>query len=138
MLRKLFGNFKKIFMNDLIADLLARIQNGVMRKKETVEVVNTKINKGILEVLKMEEMINEYTDNGRMLEVELMYDGLQPVISHFEKVSKPGQRVYVSKKEIVPIMNGRGISIISTPQGLMSGAMAKSKNLGGELICKIW
>lgn len=138
MLRKLFGNFKKIFMNDLIADLLARIQNGIMRKKETVEVVNTKINKGILEVLKMEEMINEYTDNGRMLEVELMYDGLQPVISHFEKVSKPGQRVYVSKKEIVPIMNGRGISIISTPQGLMSGAMAKSKNLGGELICKIW
>jgi len=125
-------------MNDLIADLLARIQNGIMRKKETVEVVNTKINRGILDVLKMEEMIKEYVDNGRMLEVELMYDGLQPVISHFERVSKPGQRVYVSKKEIVPIMNGRGISIISTPQGLMSGAMAKSKNLGGELICKIW
>ena len=54
-------------MNDLIADLLARIQNGIMRKKETIEVVNTKINKGILDVLKMEEMIKEYVDNGRML-----------------------------------------------------------------------
>ena len=138
MLRKLFGNLRIYIMNDLIADLLARLQNGIMRKKETVEVVNTKINKGILEVLKIEEMIKEYTDNGRMLEVEIMYDGLEPVISHFERVSKPGQRVYVTKKEIVPIMNGRGISIISTPKGLMSGAMAKSKNLGGELICKIW
>lgn len=125
-------------MNDLIADLLARIQNGIMRKKEKVDVVNTKMNRSILEVLKQEEMIKEYIENEKMLEVELMYDGLQPVISHLERVSKPGQRVYVTKKEIIPVMNGRGISIISTSEGLMSGAMAKSKNLGGELICKIW
>lgn len=125
-------------MNDLIADLLARIQNAILRKKETVDVVKTKINEGILKVLKQEEMIANYTDNGRMLTVELMYDGLEPVITHLERVSKPGQRIYIASKEIVPIMNGRGISIISTSKGLMSGAMAKSKKLGGELICKIW
>ncbi|MDD4382028.1 MAG: 30S ribosomal protein S8 [Candidatus Dojkabacteria bacterium] len=125
-------------MNDLIADLLARIQNAIMRKKETVDVVKTKINEEILKVLKQEEMIIDYTDNDRMLTVELMYDGLEPVISHLERVSKSGQRVYIASKDIVPIMNGRGISIISTSKGLMSGAMAKSKKLGGELICKIW
>jgi small subunit ribosomal protein S8 len=125
-------------MNDLIADLLARIQNAIMRKKETVDVVKTKINEEILKVLKQEEMIANYEDNGEMLTVELMYDGLEPVISHLERVSKSGQRIYITSKDIVPIMNGRGISIISTSKGLMSGAMAKSKKLGGELICKIW
>ncbi len=125
-------------MNDLIADLLARIQNAIMRKKETVDVVKTKINAEILKVLKQEEMITDYTENDRMLTVELMYDGLEPVISHLERVSKSGQRVYIVSKDIVPIMNGRGISIISTSKGLMSGAMAKSKKLGGELICKVW
>lgn len=125
-------------MNDLIADLLARIQNAILRKKETVDVVKTKINEGILKVLKQEEMITDYSDNERMLTVELMYDGLEPVITHLERVSKPGQRIYITSKDIVPIMNGRGISIISTSKGLMSGAMAKSKKLGGELICKVW
>ncbi len=125
-------------MNDLIADMLARLQNGIMRKKETVDVLNTKINKEILRVLKEEKMIEDYADNGRYVEVKPLYDNNEPVITHLERVSKPGQRIYTTKQEIKPVMNGRGISIISTSSGLFSGAMAKSKDLGGELICKVW
>ncbi len=125
-------------MNDLIADLLARIQNAIQRKKETVEVINTKVNNELLRVLKEEEMITDYEINDKVVSVTLKYYDKEPVITHLERVSKSGQRIYVSTKEIVPIMNGRGISIISTSEGLMTGARAKSKKLGGELICKIW
>lgn len=125
-------------MNDLIADMLIRIKNAVMRKKNSVEVPNTKINKHILEVMKNEEMIGDFEEKERMIEVALKYDENEPVIIHLEKVSKPGQRIYVSSNEIVPVMNGRGISIVSTSKGIMTGAMAKGQNLGGELICKIW
>ena len=125
-------------MNDLIADMLIRIKNAVMRKKDFVEVLNTKINKHILEVMKDELMIEDFKEKERMLEVALKYDEDQPVIIHLEKVSKPGQRIYVSSNEIVPVMNGRGISVISTSKGIMTGAMAKGQNLGGELICEIW
>jgi len=125
-------------MNDLIADMLIRIKNAVMRKKNSVEVPNTKINKHILEVMKNEEMIGDFEEKERMIEVALKYDGNEPVIIHLEKVSKPGQRIYVSSNEIVPVMNGRGISIVSTSKGIMTGARAKGQNLGGELICKIW
>lgn len=125
-------------MNDLIADMLIRIQNAIMRMKDNVEVVNTKVNAEILRVLKEEEMIEDYEDKGRYIDVVLKYDDKEPVITHLEKVSKSGQRIYVTHKEIMPIMNGRGISIISTSTGVLSGARAKSKNLGGELICKVW
>jgi small subunit ribosomal protein S8 len=125
-------------MNDLIADMLIRIKNAVMRKKDFVEVPNTKINKHILEVMKNEEMIEDFEEKDRMIEVALKYDENEPVIIHLERVSKPGQRIYVSSNEIVPVMNGRGISVISTSKGIMTGAMAKSQNLGGELICQIW
>ena len=125
-------------MNDLIADMLIRIKNAIMRKKNSVEVPNTKINKHILEVMKNEEMIGDFEEKERMIEVALKYDENEPVIIHLEKVSKPGQRIYVSSNEIVPVMNGRGISIVSTSKGIMTGARAKGQNLGGELICKIW
>ena len=125
-------------MNDLIADLLARIQNGIERKKESVIVPRTKINMEILRVLKTEKMIKDYKESEEGINVELLYDGKEPVITTLERVSKPGQRIYIASKDITPVMNGRGISIISTSKGLMSGAVAKSKKLGGELICKVW
>lgn len=125
-------------MNDPIADMLTRIQNAIMRKKETVEVLNTNVNAEVLKVLKQESMITDYSVNDRYIEVVLKYDGNESVITHLEKVSKTGQRIYVAYKEIKPIMNGRGISIISTSSGVLSGAMAKSKKMGGELICKVW
>ena len=127
-------------MNDLIADMLTRIQNGIMRKKESVSVINTNINREILSVLKKEEMIDDFevSDDKKTVEVKIAYNDKEPVITKLQKVSKPGQRIYVSKKEIKPVMNGRGISIISTSKGVMSGAVAKSQDLGGEFICKIW
>ncbi len=127
-------------MNDLIADMLARIQNAIMRNKEFVSVLNTNINRDILKVLKKEEMIKDFklNEDSRTVGVELLYENKEPVISKLQRVSKPGQRIYVTKKEIKPIMNGKGISIISTSEGVMSGSVAKSKDLGGEFICKVW
>lgn len=125
-------------MNDLVADMLTRIQNAIMRRKDEVAVINTKMNASILEVVKGEGMIEDYKIEGKDIIVKIAYNEKEPVITKLQKVSKPGQRIYVTKKEIVPIMNGRGISVISTSKGLMTGAMAKSQNLGGEFICKIW
>lgn len=125
-------------MNDLTADLLARLKNGIERMKEEVLVPETKMNLEILRVLKEEEMISGYTKTDEGIVVEIIYDGKEPMVTQFKRVSSPGQRIYISSKDITPVMNGRGISIISTSKGLMSGAMAKSKKLGGELICKIW
>ena len=127
-------------MNDYISDLLARLQNGIMRKRETIEVPSTKIIVEVLKVLEQEKMIKSFEENEKgLLEVSPLYleDGT-PIVEHFNRVSKPGQRIYVTTTEIVPIMNGRGISIISTSSGVMSGAMAKNKKIGGELICKVW
>lgn len=125
-------------MNDFTADLLARLQNGIERKKETILVPNTKMNVEILKVLEMEKMIVGYKQAEDGINVEMMYEDKEPVISVLKRVSKPGQRIYIASKDITPVMNGRGIAIISTSKGLMSGAMAKSKKMGGELICKVW
>lgn len=126
-------------MNDKVADLLARLQNGVMKKKERVDIPITKLNKAILEILVMEEMLVGYEEKDEVYVAELMYreDG-EPEVFKFTKKSKLGQRLYTSAKAILPVMNGRGISIISTSQGVMSGAMAKSKGVGGEIICEVW
>jgi len=127
-------------VNDLIADLLARIQNTIMGKKPFVLVPKTKINREILRILKEEEMIEgfEEKENGE-IEVELSYiDGKEPVVSHFKRISKLGQRIYVTNQEIVPVLNGRGIAILTTSKGIMTGAKAKGEGLGGELICKVW
>ncbi|KKR05654.1 MAG: 30S ribosomal protein S8 [candidate division WS6 bacterium GW2011_GWF2_39_15] len=128
-------------MNDRISDLLARLQNGIIARKETINVPVTKGNKGVLDILKREEMINGYENDPEdvtMFRVTYMYTDGEPEVSKFVRISKPGLRKYVTAKDIKPVMNGRGISIISTSQGLMSGAVAKSKKLGGELICEIW
>lgn len=125
-------------MNDIVSDTLTRIRNAAMRKQETVQVVNTKISEGILSILKQESFIEGYDIDERNINVALKYTDGAPVVENFVRVSKPGQRIYVSYKDILPVMNGRGISIISTSNGLLSGAVAKSKKLGGEYICKIW
>jgi small subunit ribosomal protein S8 len=125
-------------MNDLIADFLARMKNGISRRKETVLVPVTKMNAEILRVLKEEEMIANYEKTEEGYEVEVVYDNGEPMVTQFKRVSSPGQRIYVSSNEIVPVMNGRGIAIISTSKGLMTGSSAKSQKLGGELICKVW
>jgi small subunit ribosomal protein S8 len=139
-LRNLFGKFIIKNMNDYISDLLARLQNGIMRKRESIEVPDTKMVKEILKVLETNAMIDTFEENedGKIDVYPLYFEDGTPVVEHFTRVSKPGQRMYVTHTEIIPVMNGRGISIISTSSGLMTGALAKSKKIGGELICEVW
>jgi small subunit ribosomal protein S8 len=125
-------------VNDLTADMLTRLQNAVMRKREDVEVLKNKLNIAVLEVLKQEGMITDFEIGDRTVTVSLVYEDKEPLVSHFTKVSKLGQRIYWSAEEIKPMMNGRGIYILSTSQGVMTGSQAKSKGVGGELICEIW
>lgn len=124
---------------DTIADLMARLKNGVMRRKGEVVVPATKMTAEILRILKEEAMISEFERTNGSFTVTLMYtQSGEPVVQSFKKISKSGQRIYVGSNKILPVMNGRGISIVSTSAGIMSGAMAKSKGIGGELICEIW
>jgi small subunit ribosomal protein S8 len=125
-------------INDTVADFLARMQNGIMREKKEIVVLKTKMIISILEILKYEEMIDSFEILEDTIVVKPLYQNREAVVSKFKRVSKPGQRIYVNVSGIIPIMNGRGISIISTSQGLLSGALAKSKGLGGEHICNIW
>jgi len=125
-------------INDTIADFLARMQNGIMREKKEIVVLKTKAIVSILEILKKEGMIEDFEILDDSIVVAPLYQNREPVVAKFKRISKPGQRIYVNVSQILPIMNGRGISIISTSQGLMTGALAKSKTLGGEHICNIW
>jgi small subunit ribosomal protein S8 len=127
-------------MNDYISDLMARLKNGIMRRKETIVVPSTKMVKAVIEVLANEGMIESFEEleSGNIAVQPLYTENGEPVVENFIRISKPGQRIYVTHTEITPVMNGRGINIISTSSGVMSGALAKSKKIGGELICKVW
>jgi small subunit ribosomal protein S8 len=125
-------------LTDIVADALARIKNGVMRKSQEVEVQKSNLIVAVLKVLKKEEFILDYKETETGVTVTLAYDDGEPVVENFKKMSKPGQRVYYGAKDLKPVMNGRGVAIISTSQGVMTGAMAKSRGLGGEIICNIW
>ena len=125
-------------INDTVADFLARMQNGIMRGKKEIVVLKTKTIEEILGILKKEEMIIDFEVQDDHIVVKPLYSNREPAVSKFKRISKPGQRIYVNSLQIVPIMQGRGISIISTSQGLMTGALAKSKGIGGEHICNIW
>jgi small subunit ribosomal protein S8 len=125
-------------VNDTIADFLARMQNGIMRGKGEVKVLKTRLIEDILGILKREGMIKGYEVREEEIIVNPLYKDREPAVSKFKRISSPGQRIYVNVLDIVPVMNGRGIAIISTSQGLMTGALAKSKGIGGEHICNIW
>lgn len=127
-------------MTDTLADTLARLKNATMRGKDVVVLPNVKQVGALLEILKSEKMIAGYELVDDSYEATLLYeeDTDLPLISSFVKVSKPGQRIYVKSSEILPVMNGRGIAVISTSKGLMSGGVAKANKLGGEYICNIW
>jgi len=126
-------------ITDFVADTLARIKNAVMRRSQEVEVKKSNLVISVLKILKKEEFIVNFVDNEiGGVTVTLAYDDGEPVVENFKKVSKPGLRVYYSVKDIKPVVNGRGIAVISTSEGVMTGAMAKSRGLGGEVICNIW
>ncbi len=128
-------------MTDTIADMLARIRNACHALHPMVEIPHSRLKEAIARVLKKEGYVADVTVDGKVkktLKLKLKYDGKQPVIQGLKRISKPGARRYVGAKEIPRIRGGLGIAIVSTPEGVMTGAQARRKNLGGELICYVW
>jgi len=130
-------------MNDPIGDMLTRIRNAQMRGKSTVHTPASKLRAWVLDVLADEGYIRGYektsSDDGHgAIEISLKYfDGI-PVIRELKRVSKPGRRVYLGVKDIPQVRQGLGVSIVSTPQGVMSDTNARAKNIGGEVICTVF
>ncbi len=136
-------------MTDPIADMLTRIRNAVMARHDVTSMPASKIKAAIAQVLKDEhyirdfEIVEEKDKRGRgphkVLRVHLNYTvRREPVLTGIQRVSKPGLRVYVQKREIPRVYGGLGIAILSTPQGIMTGQQAWRKNTGGEVLCYVW
>ncbi len=130
-------------MNDPLGDMLTRIRNAQMRGKSTVRTPASKLRAWVLDVLKNEGYIRGYeevtTEAGhKELEIGLKYHDGSPVIRELSRVSKPGRRVYAGSKEIPQVRQGLGVSIVSTPKGVMSDAAARTANVGGEVLCTVF
>ena len=130
-------------MNDPIGDMLTRIRNAQMRGKSTVSTPASKLRGWVLDVLADEGYIRGYektssTDGHGAIEISLKYFDGVPVIKELKRISKPGRRVYLGVKDIPQVRQGLGVSIVSTPQGVMSDANARAKNVGGEVICTVF
>ena len=130
-------------MNDPIGDMLTRIRNAQMRGKSTVSTPASKLRAWVLDVLADEGYIRGYektssTDGHGAIEISLKYFDGVPVIKELKRISKPGRRVYLGVKDITQVRQGLGVSIVSTPQGVMSDANARAKNVGGEVICTVF
>jgi small subunit ribosomal protein S8 len=123
---------------DPISDMLTRIRNAYMVGKETVVVSVSKIKEAILHILKEAGYIENYTKDGKNFMIELKYKDNKPAVSHIERISKPGRRLYVKKDEIPVVLSGHGVAIISTPKGVVTGEQAKEQGLGGEFIAKVY
>jgi len=130
-------------LTDPIADMLNRIRNGIVAKQEMVPVPASKTKIAIAEVLKQEGFIKDFevVSEGvkRNIRLRLSYSGRkEPAISGLRRVSKPGLRVYVQKREIPRVYGGLGIAILSTPRGVMTGQEAWRHRVGGEILCYVW
>lgn len=130
-------------LTDPVADLLTRIRNGIRSHHAKVDVPSSKLKIEILRILKDEGYVGGYKlseENGRpLLKVALKYGANdQPVISHLNRVSSPGCRVYVGRNQIRPVLGGLGINILTTPRGVMTGRDARKLGVGGEVLCEIW
>ena len=130
-------------MNDPIGDMLTRIRNAQMRGKSTVSTPSSKLRAWVLDVLADEGYIRGYekttsNDGHGAIEISLKYFDGVPVIRELKRVSKPGRRVYLGVKDIPQVRQGLGVSIVSTPQGVMSDANARAKNVGGEVLCTVF
>lgn len=129
-------------MNDPISDLLIRIKNAYMARKVNVEIPHSKMKEGVIAVLNRHGYIGkiEIIKDGakKTIKVDLVYDNKTPKFTNVEIVSTPGKRVYVPYTKLPKVFGGMGISILSTPKGIVSGSFAKKNKIGGELICKVW
>jgi small subunit ribosomal protein S8 len=135
-------------INDPIADMLTRIRNGVMSGLSLVAMPSSKVKLEIARILKEEGYIEDFEEaegvkpTHKVLRIRLKYVGerreKRPVISGLVRVSRPGRRVYSQKHEIPWVLSGMGISIMTTPKGVMTGQNARKLGIGGEILCKVW
>ena len=130
-------------MNDPLGDMLTRIRNAGMRRKGKVMTPGSRLRANVLDVLQQEGYIRGYSQtdfgNGRTeFEIELKYYDGEPVIRQIERVSKPGRRVYSAVNAMPRVANGLGITIISTPKGVMADHVAREQNVGGEVLCRVF
>ncbi len=130
-------------VNDPVGDLITRIRNAAMRNKPKVSSPSSKLRMSVLEVLKSEGYIRgfstvEHKDGRNEVEIELKYFDGAPVIREIARVSKPGRRVYVAVRNLPRVNNGLGISILSTPKGVMADHVARDANVGGEILCTVF
>jgi small subunit ribosomal protein S8 len=130
-------------MSDTLGDMLTRIRNGQTTNKKVVDAPASRFRKNVLEVLKREGFIRNFEEKEmkpgiNFFEIELKYYNGKPVITEIKRVSKPGRRVYSSIKNLQKTYNGLGISILSTPRGVMSDNEAREANVGGEVLCTIY
>ena len=129
--------------NDPIGDMIARIKNAGERRRSKVLTPASRMRQRVLDVLQAEGYIRGYSrsetaDGFAQIEIELKYYDGAPVIAEIARVSKPGRRVYSSIGDLKPVKNGLGISILSTPKGVMSDTAARDANVGGEVLCRVY
>ena len=133
-------------MSDPIADMLTRIRNALMRQHPSVVIPYSKIKRSVAEVMKDEGFIEDFQvipgKPYRVIQIKLKYLGdrrdRRSVITGIERISTPGRRVYVGKKEIPWVLSGMGIAIVTTSKGIMTGQKARRLGVGGEVLCKVW
>lgn len=130
-------------MTDPLADVLVRLQNAARRGHETVTVPASRLKAELLRVLKAEGFISDYertvADGHPVLRIRLRYVGEgQPIITGLRRISKPGKRVYVGRRDVRPVMGGMGLAILSTSKGVMTGQESRQAGLGGEVLCHVW
>ena len=129
-------------LSDPIGDMIARVKNAQFRNHKKVDLPSSKFKVRIADILKNEGFIKDFTINNEtnksILSLELKYHSGNPVINNFERVSKPGRRIFSSAEGLPKINNGLGIAIISTPKGVMTDIDARKQKVGGEIICKVF
>jgi len=131
-------------MTDPIADMLTRIRNANKVHFKSVDVMNSKINLNIAKVLTKSGFITGHdikidSEKREVLRIYLKYqDAKRPVLTDIQRISKPGRRVYLKSDKLAPVLNGYGVSIVTTSKGVMTDKEARELNLGGELICNVW
>ena len=129
-------------MTDPLGDMLTRIRNGQQARKDSILTPASKLRANVLDVLQREGYIRGYTEEQlagqKGLRIELKYFEGQPAIKHVARVSKPGRRVYSGSTELPRVMNGLGITIVSTPRGVLSDAEAREQNVGGEVLAEVF
>ncbi len=130
-------------MTDPLADMFTRIRNGSKEKFEKVDIPSSKLKREVAKVLKEEGFIKNFrvvTDERQreLIRIFLKYDATKKAVIHLRRVSRPGRRVYVGADRLPSVMSGLGISILSTPRGILTDKGARKANVGGEVLCYVW